>query len=527
MPVSVSLTNLTWSPPDRPPLFTDLTLAFGPERTGLVGRNGTGKSTLLHLVSGALAPAAGQVQVRGSCALLRQEVIDRPGDTIADLFGVTAALALLDRAAAGAADARVLAEADWTLPARIEAALARCGLVADPGTPLAQLSGGQRVRAALASMFLAAPDVLLLDEPTNNLDADGRQAVAEILAGWRGAVIVASHDRALLEQVDAIVELTGLGATRYGGPYSAYRALKDTELAAAEQHLAHAEKTRDDAAARARQAAERKSRKDAAGRRSRGTGSQGKMLLDKRRERAEGTLGAGTRLREARAEAADAALRDARDRVEVLQPIQMEIAPTGLPAGRTVLQLDGVTGGHDPAQPVIRDLSLTLTGPERLALAGPNGSGKSTLLALVSGALTPTKGSVSCHVPMATLDQHVTLLHSEETLHAAFLRRVPGSDANTAHAALARFGFRAHDAQRRVADLSGGERLRAGLACTLGTVPPPGLLILDEPTNHLDLDSLAELEGALQAYDGALIVVSHDPDFLEAIGITRTLRLGG
>lgn len=525
MPASVSLTNLSWSPPDRLPFFADLTLAFGPDRTGLVGRNGTGKSTLLRLISGALTPDAGQVQITGTLAMMRQDVIDQPDDTVAELFGATRALDLLDRAEAGQADADLLAEADWTLPMRIEAALARCGLSVDPRAPLTRLSGGQRVRAALAAMVHAAPDVLLLDEPTNNLDRAGRQAVGDILRGWSGAVIVASHDRALLEETDAIVELTSLGATRYGGNYSAYRALKQVELDAARHDLAHAEKTRDATAARARQAAERKARKDAAGKRSRASGSQPKVLMDAARERAEASGGAGARLRDARAAEADAALDAARDKVEVLQPIEMEIARTGLPAGRTVLHLDAVTGGHDPDAPVITDLSLTLTGPERVALSGPNGSGKSTLLALVTGALTPVHGTVARHVPLALLDQHVTLLEPGQTLHDNFRRLVPGSDANSAHAALARFGFRARDALRRAGDLSGGERLRAGLACALGGLPPPGLLILDEPTNHLDLDSVAELEAALTAYDGAMLVVSHDAAFLGALGIDRTMQL--
>ena len=273
MPASITLSRLSAATPDGTPLFTDLDLTFGPERTGIVGRNGTGKSTLLRLIAGQLSPSAGQITQTGTLAYMRQDSIARPDETVADLMGAAPALALIDRAEAGRASAAELAEADWTPPARLDAALDRCGLSVAPTTPLARLSGGQRTRAALAALLLADPDMLLVDEPTNNLDRDGRRAVIALLRDWTGGAIVVSHDRELLEEMDTIVELTSLGATRYGGSYSTYRAQKAQELAAAEHALAHAEKTHEETARRARQAAERKARKDAAGRRSRAAGA--------------------------------------------------------------------------------------------------------------------------------------------------------------------------------------------------------------------------------------------------------------
>ncbi|WP_068300517.1 ABC-F family ATP-binding cassette domain-containing protein [Pararhodobacter sp. CCB-MM2] len=519
----VTLSSLSFATPEGTPLFTDLTLAFGPERTGLVGRNGTGKSTLLALMAGRLQPSSGRVQVDGRLSVLRQSFA--PGETLADLFDIRAALALLDRAEAGTASAEELADADWTLPSRLEAALASVGLSCAPETPLETLSGGQATRAALAAVMFDAPDMLLLDEPTNNLDREGRQAVIDLLAAWpRGAVVV-SHDRELLEGMDAIVELTSLGATRFGGGYSAYRAQKDVQLAAAAHDLGAAERQRDEAAKKAQQAAERKAKKDAAGKRSRAKGGQPKMLMDKAQERAEGSKGAGIRLREARAAEAEAGHEAARAKVEVLQPMRMDLPSTGLPREKVVLRLEGVTGGYGDV-PVIRDASWQLTGPERVAITGPNGCGKSTLLALVTGALVPIAGQVHRPVAMALLDQSVNLLDPDETLREAFLRLNPGADENGARATLARFKFRADEALRKVGSLSGGQRLRGGLACTLGGPQPPGLLILDEPTNHLDLDAIEALESALAGYDGALLVVSHDARFLDALGLTRRITLG-
>ncbi len=527
MPVSVVLSNISFLTPDRTPLFDDLNLAFGQERTGLVGRNGTGKSTLLRLVSGQISPAGGSVAIAGTIGWMRQDVGTAGGETIADLFGVASALALLDRAAAGmVADAAALADADWSVPDRIEAALAQCGLRTDPRTPLASLSGGQRTRAAFAAIVFAAPDVVLLDEPTNNLDRAGRRAVVELVRGWRRGAIVASHDRELLDEMDAIVELSTLGAKQYGGNFSAYRARKAEDLHAAERDVADAEHARHVMERRARQAAERKARKDSVGRKSRARRDQPKSWLDAAKARAEASGAANVRLRQARRDAAEETLSAARAKIEVLQPLRMDIPSTGLPKARPVLRVRAVTGGHDPARPVIRDLSLAITGPERVAVTGPNGCGKTTLLSLVTGAIAPVAGQVDLQVPAALLDQHVGLLDPARSLRDNFRQLNPTADENQCRAALARFMFRGDDALLLAGNLSGGEMLRAGLACTLGSPRPPALLILDEPTNHLDLDATEALEAALSVYDGALLVVSHDEAFLARLEVDRRVDLG-
>ncbi|MCF3931853.1 ATP-binding cassette domain-containing protein [Acuticoccus sp. M5D2P5] len=525
MPRSVTLSALTWTAPDGAAVLSDLDLAFGNERTGLVGRNGTGKTTLLRLIAGELSPGAGHVEVRGTLGILRQDMPTSRGETVSDLFGASDTLALIDRAEAGRATVAEIAAIDWTLPTRIEEALARCGLALDPRAPLAALSGGERTRAGLAALVFAEPDILLLDEPTNNLDADGRRAVSEILGGWRRAAIVVSHDRALLDEMDTIVELSGLSAARYGGNYSAYRAHKMREIDAAHRDLADAEKSRTAVRRRAQQAAERKARRDGRGRKDRAKGGHPKIIMDLAKERAEASAGAGARLRDTRSAMADEAVSAAREKVEIIDPLTMDMPTTGLSTTKTVLRLDAVSGGHDPRRPTIRDLSLTLTGPERVAVTGPNGSGKTTLLALITGRLAPFAGTVERRVSTAYLDQHVSILAPDQSLRDNFHRLNLDATQTEGRAALARFRFRADDALRLAGRLSGGERLRAGLACTIGRAEPPALLILDEPTNHLDLDAVEALEAALAGYDGALIVVSHDRHFLASLAPDREIDL--
>jgi ATPase subunit of ABC transporter with duplicated ATPase domains len=527
-PVSPSITiaNLGWSAPDGRAVLSGLDLHFQCERTGLVGRNGVGKSTLLRLLTGELSPASGSIAVNGSVAMLRQTVQVAADDSIADLFGARAALALLRRAEAGAAGAQEIGDADWTLEARIDAALAAVGLPLAAGTPLAELSGGQRTRAALAGAMFAAPDFLLLDEPTNNLDRGGREAVRDLLAGWRGGAIVVSHDRELLEEMDAIVELTALGAARYGGGWSAYRARKAIEQAAAQAELAGAEKELGRVRRQAQVTAERQARRDAGGRRKAARGDEPAILLGTLKRRAEESGGANRRLAERQRADAEQAREDARGKIEVVDPFAVALPSTGLPASRTVLELGSVTVGYAPGQPVIQDLSLTLTGPERVAIAGPNGAGKSTLFALIAGTLAPWAGTVRVGVPFALFDQRVALLDPARSIADNFLRLNPATTNNQCRAALARFRFRADAADRIAGTLSGGQMLRAGLACVLGAPHPPQLLILDEPGNHLDIDSLAAVETGLAVYDGALLVVSHDRAFLDAIGVQRQVALG-
>lgn len=523
--IFINLSDLAWGTPDGCPCFSGLSLSFGANRTGIVGRNGVGKTTLLKLISGALRPLAGKVAVGGSLAVLRQTVQVGPNERVVDLFGVRDALALLRRAEAGEATVEELADADWTLETRIMSALGRVGLDTHPETLLATLSGGQSTRAGLAALIFAEPDFLLLDEPTNNLDREGRKAVIDLLANWRSGAVVVSHDRELLDTMDGIVELTSLGATRYGGNWSRYRELKAVELEAARQDLADAEKRVAEVARSAQATAERQARRSSAGQRKGAKGGIPRILLGGRKDRGETTTGENTRLAERRRGQAREAAASARERIEVLRPLTIKLPPTQLAVNKMVLNLAAVTAGYESDRPIFHDLSFSISGPERIAVVGPNGSGKTTLLALVTRRLSPWAGTVQVMTEFAMLDQRVSLLDPSTSILDNFRRINPPSDESACRAALARFLFRDDAAFQVVSTLSGGQLLRAGLACVLGGPAPPPFLILDEPTNHLDIDSIEAVEAGLRAYDGALLVVSHDATFLEAIGISRRLAM--
>jgi len=448
------------------------------------------------------------------------------GVTIDEALGVAGDLARLRRLERGDGSLDDATEADWTLETRMQAALAEAGLPSlSLHRPVASLSGGERTRLALARLLIEAPDLLLLDEPTNNLDRDGRLAVAQLLERWQGGVLVASHDRTLLKRVDRIVELTPVGISIFGGAWSAFAAARDAARARAEDDLDRASDALRNTERTLQKAREKKARRDKAGRAWRARGIEDKMFMDREKERAENSAARENQLAGRLLGERTEALEMARAQVEILTPLAIDLLPSHLPGGRELITLKDVTmafGAHRLFGP----LSFAVRGPERIALRGANGSGKTTLFRLLTGELSPASGEVSRSTDrIAVLDQHVGLLDPGSSILDNLRRLNPELSANEAHAALARFAFRNKAALQIAATLSGGERLRAGMACVFARPQPPFLLLLDEPTNHLDLAAIEELENALKGFDGALIVISHDETFLRNVAIESEIVL--
>lgn len=526
MPFILSLRALTYVTADGRTLFENLDLAFGRERTALIGANGVGKTTLLKLIAGQLTPTAGKISRVGTLGVLAQDLLPQPGETIADAFGVRELCECLARILAGEGTLEDNSNVDWTLETRMESALSSVGLPAlTADYSLEALSGGQLTRVALAALLFGEPDMLLLDEPTNNLDREGRDAIIKTLSNWRGGAIIVSHDRALLRQVDRIIELTSLGVQVYGGNWDVYEARKTAEREAAAATLAHAEKKLAETDKKIQTVKERKARSDKEGKAGRADSGIPKIQLNARRNRAEGTTGRLSATAERQQDETRSAVETARQNVERLSVPVVKLPSTHLARGKNVLQIEQMGFGYDADRPLFKNFSMRITGPERIALTGNNGSGKTSLLRLITGELDPVNGTIRCTAKMAMLDQHADLLERGATILDNFRRLNPEDGENLCRAALARFLFRADGALRLVGELSGGEILRAALACTLGGSKPPEFLILDEPTNHLDLTAIHAIEAGLQGFDGALLVSSHDEDFLAAIEVERYVTL--
>ncbi|HXD07931.1 MAG TPA: ATP-binding cassette domain-containing protein [Burkholderiaceae bacterium] len=469
------------------------------ERVGLIGRNGTGKSSLLKILGGLEHLDDGLLQQQQGLrvAYVPQEPELDPAKSVFEVVseGLAQVRELRARYEAhtpgddlDALQTRIEALDGWTWEQRVSETLARLALAGD--ARLEGLSGGTRKRIALARALVAAPDVLLLDEPTNHLDLDAIAWLEELLRGYRGSVVVITHDRAFLDGVATrIVELDRGVLRSYPGNFAAYEATKVRELNAEALANARADKLLAQEEVWVRQGVE--------ARRTRSV-SRVKRLEDLRAQRA--------------------ARRDAVGRVS------LEI-DAGARSGKLVAELLHVDKSFG-ARTVVRDFSATLLRGDKVGLIGPNGAGKTTLLKLILGELAPDRGTVrvGANLQVAYFDQMREALNLDATLADTIS---PGSEwieigGSRKHVMsyLGDFLFAQQRASSPVRSLSGGERNRLLLARLFAR--PANVLVLDEPTNDLDIDTLELLEELLQTYGGTVFLVSHDRRFLDNV-VTSTI----
>ncbi|WP_086803088.1 ABC-F family ATP-binding cassette domain-containing protein [Streptomyces caniscabiei] len=523
-PLSLTCTSLSFAWPDGTPVFDDLQIAFGPGRTGLVGVNGSGKSTLLKLIAGELTASEGAVRVAGEVGYLPQNVTLDTGLRVDEALGIATARAALHAIEAGDVAEEHFAAVgdDWDVEERALATLGQLGLGhIDLDRTIGEVSGGESVLLRLAALLLRRPDVLLLDEPTNNLDLYARRRLYDAVEAWSGVMVVVSHDRELLDLVDQIADLHSGEVTWYGGNFTAYEEALATEQEAAERMVRVAETDLKKQKRELVDAQVKLARRKRFGQKMQDQKRVPKIVAHARKRAAQESAGKHRILHEERLAGAKERLDEAVEAVRDEDEIRVELPYTAVPPGRTVLTLldlelrygARVKGGLD------------LRGPERIALIGRNGSGKTTLLRTIAGELEPVGGETRTHVPMRFLPQRLDVLDDELTVAENVARFAPDATNNRIRARLARFLFRGARADQQAATLSGGERFRAALAALMLAEPAPQLLMLDEPTNNLDMASVRQLTTALEGYEGALIVASHDLPFLESIGITRWLLM--
>lgn len=516
--------SLTFAWPDGTGVFDDFQLSVGPGRTGLIGLNGCGKSTLLKLVAGELTPAEGSIRTMGEVGYLPQNLVLDTGLRVDEVLGIAGTRAALHAIEAGDPSVEHFTAVgdDWDVEERALATLDQLGLGhIGLDRTIGEVSGGEGVLLRLAALLLARPDVLLLDEPTNNLDLYARRRLYDAVASWSGVLVVVSHDRELLELVDQIADLRDGGVRWYGGNFTAYEEALAVEQEAAERMVRVAEA---DVQRQKRELAEthvKLARRKKFGQKAQDEKRVPKIVANGLKRKAQVSAG---RLRTEHTEKlaeARGRLDEAAEAVRDDDEIRIELPYTTVHPGRGVLRLKELTlryGTEVKGEFEVR-------GPERIALVGRNGAGKTTLLRTIAGELTPVSGEAETQVPHRFLPQRLDVLDDELSVAANVARFAPDATDNRIRAQLARFLFRGARADQPAGTLSGGERFRATLAALLLSEPAPKLLMLDEPTNNLDMASVRRLTAALDAYEGALIVASHDVPFLESIGITRWLLL--
>ncbi|WP_028007297.1 ATP-binding cassette domain-containing protein [Solimonas flava] len=526
---SITLHGVSYRLPDGRPLFDGLHEHFDARRTGLVGRNGIGKSVLARLLAGALAPTQGRVERRGRIHYLSQQIDVPPAQTVAGLAGLHGAFEALRRIEAGSSrseDFEALADR-WDLRAQLRQALVDDGLAhLDADTPAARLSGGERASVALIGARLSGAELLILDEPGNDLDGVRRQRLGAWLQRWSGGLILISHDGALLQAMEGIVELSALGLHRYGGDYAFYRQTRADEHALAQAELARRQHERRRGEREISAQRERLEHRAARGARQAATENQAPILLGLRRQRSEASAGRHRAQRQARQADLAQRVREAAAQVEAAAPVLLFAPDAGGAGAGRIAELRAVELPYLAG--AARRIELCIRAGQRIGLIGANGSGKSTLLQVLAGRLAPLAGVRALRVPGAYLDQTLSGLDAGrsvfEQLRVANARLADGE----LRTRLALLGLDAARVVQPAAALSGGERVKAALALALYAEPAPQLLLLDEPDRHLDLAARQALAAMLRQYPGALLVVSHDAALLDGLGLdTRLQRSAG
>ena len=519
---SFILHQVTCQFPTGDTLFGPLNLTLEPSLCALVGRNGSGKTRLLRLLAGLDEPATGHIERFGSHAWVAQQHVISSQTTLAELLGYDAIFTARKRIDSGdyQPDDLALLDGYWDIAERLSEAFINATLPPfEPDKPAIELSGGERIRALLCGAFTAGADFLLLDEPTNHLDRQGRAWFYDQLSRYQGGVLVASHDRELLEQVPRILELSASGLRSYGGNYADYQAQRDAEQQAARAALEHAATERKRTRARMQKEHDDSQRRSAKTLRTVDTLNIASFERVKYKGAAKERIGSWKKQHSEQNEALNAAVNKARERVEDDNPVMFTLPGSQIPEGKQVLVLEDLVLQHVPVPP----LNWRMDGPMRVALKGPNGCGKSTLLKTLLGEVAPRSGSCKVSVSCAYLDQHLSRFDlSQSVMTHLNLSHTP-LEEGVLRTRLAQLQLGADKVMLPLAALSGGERLKAALACVLWRAEATQLLLLDEPTNHLDLASVQAIEAALAGFPGALLVVSHDEAFLSGLTLTHEL----
>ncbi len=460
---SVSLLNISFSYLGGDDLFSNLSYSFGVgKKFAIIGDNGAGKTTLLKIISGYLLPDSGRVVRNATCYLLPQINTD-----------VTK-------------------------------------------------SGGQSQQIALMRAFDSGADILLLDEPTNNLDATARTEFFNKLRAYHGGVVVVSHDRELLNQMDMLLELHNGKLSVFGGNYDFYVAQKrqmqesiESKYTDAQKEIARLNATITKAQ-NTRQHHEAKQQKDKA---NKSAGS--KIAVNALKGKSQETEAKRRKLIQVKLN------RQLESCAELSAQLRNDTIKVPLPNAKVydkeIVRLEKVCFSYGEKS-VLSDFNFTMRTGERVRIVGNNGAGKTTLLKLISGVLWPSSGNIKTSGNIAYLNQDLSLLNPDKSV-VENIAEYAGILQHNAHAIAANFGFRGDTSKKKVGVLSGGELLKATLAAVIGTEHQPDLLILDEPTNNLDIKSTLILEDALNQYRGAILIVSHDEAFVNRLRIDSKLIL--
>jgi len=512
-------------------LFSGINIIVNPhQKIALVGNNGTGKSTLLRLMSGAVFASAGTAKADSKPYYVPQIVGQYNDCTVAEALHISDKIKALNEILAGQANEENLhtLDDDWSVEDRCRDALDHWRLrEIDLSQPMSMLSGGQKTRVFLAGIRIHQPEIVLMDEPSNHLDSECRDLLYDYIRNTRNTLVVVSHDRTLLNLLPTVYELSEKGITAYGGNYEFYEEQKKIEGEALNQELQNRERALRKAKEIEREALERRQKLDARGKKKQEKAGLPTIMMNTFRDKAEKSTSKLKGVHAGKIEGLKQELSQSRSNLPAIDKMKMDMEHSALHKGKTLVAAKGINFGYENQPLWTEPLSFEIVSGRRLAIQGSNGSGKTTLIKLILGELQPKEGTITtANFNSIYIDQDYSLIDNQLTIYQQAQEYNSGAlQEHDVKIRLNRYLFGREDWDKLCSALSGGEKMRLMLCMlTIGN-QAPDIIFLDEPTNNLDLQNIEVLTHAVNEYRGTLIVISHDQCFLREIGVEQTILL--
>ena len=527
----LTLQNISYTHQNKDLLFSDINLTVNNhEKTALIGNNGEGKSTLLKIIAGELQPTYGQIIVETEPYYVPQIFGQFNHLNIAQALLIEDKLNALKEILNGNTSEENfnLLNDDWTIEDRCKEALNYWQLDdLDLSQKMETLSGGQKTKVFLAGISIHQSELVLLDEPSNHLDVSGRRLLYDFIQATKGALIVVSHDRKLLNLLDTVCELSKQGIKVYGGNYDFYKEQKQIENNALNQDIQSKEKALRKAKEKERETIERQQKLDTRAQKGLGKAGLPKIVSNTWKNSAERSTAKIASVHSEKIGGISQDLQELRSALPDIDKMKFGFGNSALHKGKILFTAKDINFAYN-TQPLWKDnLNFQITSGERIALKGQNGSGKTTLIKLILGDIEPQTGTIYRADNKAVyIDQDYSLLDNKLKVYEQ-AQQFNGSSLqeHEIKIRLNRFLFTKDDWDKSCSALSGGERMRLLLCCLTINSKSPDIIIFDEPTNNLDIQNVEILTAAINEYQETLIVVSHDETFLEQINIERTIEL--
>jgi ATPase subunit of ABC transporter with duplicated ATPase domains len=497
-------------------------------KISVIGNNGTGKSTLLRLLAGELIPSSGTIHCSSQPYYIPQQT-DIAGGSVSEALKVDEKINALHCICNGSNEQihyDQLAD-DWDIESRCRSALDLWGLTGvEPASPIDSLSGGEKNKIFLAGLLIHKPDIILLDEPTNHLDQAGREKLYDYIVNSKATIVVVSHDITLLNLLNTTYELSEKGINIYGGNYSFYKEQKEIEERALAQQINSEETNLRLARKKAREVLERQEKRVNHG--AKDTSGIPRIILKGRQDKGENT---GAKLSEKHTgiiSETQQNLSELRQKQRINSKLKIDFESAQLHRGKLLVEAVNVNFGYVNDEFIWETpLNMEIRSGERIRITGNNGTGKTTLIKLLTGGLLPSKGEIKkANFSYIYLDQQYSQVDKDVTIlglsHAYNFNNLQEHEIRLR---LNRALFPQETWNKNCRTLSGGERMRLYLCCLMISNHIPDMFILDEPTNNLDISSLSILTDTVKNYQGTILVISHDRNFIDEIGITRSIEL--